>query len=169
MKQGRADKDEMLDLFRQHLAEHHNIDTSELQKFSTDQIGSHLRCENTFLPVTIFLNDKLSPLETIVKYLREEEKLSNSNVAAMLGRSPAAVWITYRNAKKKMPSRLDVGRTDIFIPTELISSGKLSVLESVATYLHDSGMNYNKIGRALHRDERTIWTAANRARKKLAR
>jgi len=161
--------DEIMVLFRQHLAEHHNIDVAEGTGFSGQLVEEHLRGEHTMLPVTIFSNDKLSPLEAIVKYLREEDKLTNSKVALLLGRSPAAVWITYRNAKQKMPGRLSVAKTGVFLSTELIASGKLSVLESVCTHLHDSGMTYNKIGHLLHRDERTIWTAVNRARKKQAR
>ena len=144
-----------------------NIETG--QEFSKQLVKAHLRGEHTMLPVTIFSNDKLSPLETIVKYLREDEGLQNGKVALLLGRSPAAVWITYRNAVKKMSEKLVVGKTRIFISTELIAAGKLSVLETISYHLHDSGITYNKIGRLLNRDERTIWTVCNRARKKLAR
>ncbi len=167
MKQSRINRDEVLELFRQHLEEHHHIDTED--KFSEQLVKEHLRGENTLIPVTIFSNDKLSPLETIVKYLREEENLSNSKVAILLGRSPAAIWITYRNAVKKMPERLKFSKTGIFVSTETISLGRLSVLETIAYNLHDSGITYNKIGRLLNRDERTIWTVCSRARKKLAR
>lgn len=158
---------EMLELFRQHLAEHHHIDTQD--SFTADTVRQHLQGEHTMLPITIFSNDKLSPLETIVKFLREEERITNSKVAELLGRSPAAVWITYRNAGKKMPGRLSAGKTGVFISTELLASGRLSVLETIAHHLHDSGMAYNKIAALLNRDERTIWTVCYRARRKLAR
>ena len=153
-------------LFRQHLKEHHNIDTE--QSFDAQEVKEHLEGEHTLIPITIFSNDGLSALETIVKYLKEEEGLRNSSIARILGRTPASVWITYRNAARKIVDRLPLAVTDIYIPTSVIASGKLSVLESVAQHLHeDLGLSYRKIADLLNRDERTIWTVCYRARKKL--
>ena len=156
---------ELKQLFRQHLEHHHHIETGH--DFETGLIREHLEGEHTLIPVTVFLNKNLSVLEAIVKYLRENELLRNSDIARILGKSPASVWITYRNAMAKFVKRLSVEKSDVFILTSVISANGLSVLESVSMYLHEAyGFSYRRIGELLNRDERTIWTVCNRARKK---
>ncbi|MBI5880614.1 hypothetical protein HZB90_00625, partial [archaeon] len=50
-----------------------------------------------------------------------------------------------------------------------LSSG-LSALESISLYLNQKyGIGYSRIAKLLNRDQRTIWTVCDRARKKLAR
>ena len=54
------------------------------------------------------------------------------------------------------------------IPSFIFKDRRLAALESVVVYLKDSlGYNYAQIGRFLNRDQRTIWTTYNRAKKKL--
>jgi len=49
------------------------------------------------------------------------------------------------------------------------SAGKLSVLEAIASYLKDElGLRFNEIARAMHRDQRNVWTVYSRAKRKLA-
>ncbi len=152
-------------LFRQHLKEYHHVETDK--EFGDDFIKGHLAGRHTLIPVSIFSDKKLSALEAIVKYLRENESLRNADVAQLLGRSPASVWITYRNAAKKLGKKIQVSDSEIFIPTDIIASGRLSVLESVSMHLHETyHLSYRKIGELLQRDERTIWTVCSRARKK---
>jgi DNA-directed RNA polymerase specialized sigma24 family protein len=154
-------------LFRQHLEDHHHIKTDK--EFDAGSVREHLEGEHTVLPVSVF-GSRLSALESIVKYLRENEGLRNNQVAALLGRTPASVWITYRNACRKMGKQIVVGDSEVFVPTTVIASKRLSVLEGIALYLHDEYiLSYKKIGLLLKRDERTIWTVCNRARKKLGR
>ena len=65
-----------------------------------------------------------------------------------------------RQRQKDMPS-------DLAIPTAIFLDRKASILESLAVYLKEEhSMNYAQIGRATNRDERNIWTAYNRAKKK---
>jgi DNA-binding CsgD family transcriptional regulator len=155
-------------LFRQHLQDHHHIETEK--EFEPGFVKEHLEGKHILIPVSIFSNNRLSALETIVKYLRENEQLRNNETAQMLGKAPTSVWITYRNACRKLASRFHVGTTDVFIPTSEVSSYNLSVLESISLYLKlICGFSYRKIGRLLNRDERTIWTVCSRARKKLAK
>lgn len=157
-------------LFTQHLREHHNIDAGKKdeqgKQYTSDFIRAHLKGEHTLIPLGIFSPD-LSALETLVKYLRENEQFTNSAVARMLARTPASVWITYRNACRKHPEKLQPAMSRTAIPTSEIAGSGLSVLESIAHYLLQQGMTYAEIGRALGRDERTIWTVCSRARKKL--
>ena len=60
------------------------------------------------------------------------------------------------------------GREDyISIPTSIFQDRDLSVLEAIAEYLKEKkGMRYSEIAKLLNRDDRTIWTAYNRAKAK---
>ncbi|MBW2971605.1 hypothetical protein KY359_01085 [Candidatus Woesearchaeota archaeon] len=167
-KQRNDEQERLEELFRRHLKEQHNIDTEDW--FEKGFIKEHLEGKHTLLPVSIFSNTELSALESIVKYLRENEGMQNTNVAALLGRTPAAVWITYRNASRKSAKRIMVQHTSTFIPTNVVAEKKFSVLESIALYLHQHyGLSYRVIAELLGRDQRTVWTVCNRARKKMAR
>ena len=158
---------QIAELFRQHLKEHHSIDSDA--EFSEKEIKQHLQGAETLLPATIFSKSRLSPLGTIVKYLKEEEQLSNAQIARLLRRSGTNVWLTYRNAHKKMPGRLAVDDTNVSVPSSAFDRG-LSVLESVAYHLHDiEGLSFADIGKILRRDERTVWTVVHMAKKKLVR
>jgi len=120
------------------------------------------------IPVSVFKNNNLSPLETITKYLKEELMLSNHEIAILLNRSDSSIWITYRNASKKLSSSLDIKDSVFNIPVSVLRKRKLSVLESVVKYLKEKhNMRYRDIGNLLKRDNRTIWTVYHRASKKL--
>lgn len=56
------------------------------------------------------------------------------------------------------------------IPTFIFRDRDLAALESVVVYLKDShGLTYAQIAKLLNRDDRTIWTTYNRAKKKLVK
>lgn len=162
---GTDEHDKLKLLFRHHLQEHHHVVLKE--DVEQELIREHLEGRQTLIPISIFSNKRLSALESIVKYLRENEGMSNADAAQVIGRSQAAVWITYRNASAKLGRRLRIETSDISIPTEVIASGRLSVLESISMHLHQKYcLSYRKIGELLNRDERTIWTVCSRARNK---
>ena len=157
--------EEFMRLFRNHLQEHHHIEPGEY--LEQGFIREHLEGRHIPIPISVFSNKRLSALEAIVKYLRENEGLRNADVARILHKKPATVWLTYRNAAAKAGEKLHITKSDIFIPTDAISSSGLSVLESVSMHLHETyGISYRRIGSLLGRDERTIWTVCSRARKK---
>ncbi len=55
----------------------------------------------------------------------------------------------------------------IDIPIAILQDRNVAILESVAEYLHsEKSMKYSEIARLLNRDQRTIWTVCNRAKKK---
>ena len=55
----------------------------------------------------------------------------------------------------------------VLIPSTIFRDRALKVLEVLVEFLRDQkGMNYHEIGLLLNRDERTIWTVYNRAKKK---
>jgi len=53
------------------------------------------------LPTYIFRGNNLTALEAIVKYLREEEKLSYNEIALVLDRDERNIWTVYNRVKKK--------------------------------------------------------------------
>jgi len=123
--------------------------------------------EEVKVPISVFQNDKLSSLETIVKYLRENLLLSFKQIAALTNRNNVALAVSYRNAKKKLEAKFTEEISPYFIPVSILQDRKLSVLENIVSYLKDNfGLTYHKIALLLNRNDRTIWTVYQRAKKK---
>ncbi len=124
--------------------------------------------EEVIIPISVFKNDHLSSLETIVKYLRENLLLSYKQIGSLTNRDNVALAVSYRNAKKKLESKLIASEIHLYpIPVKILQDRKLSVLENIVSYLKDSfGLTYHKIALLLNRDDRTIWTVYQRANKK---
>ena len=82
---------------------------TEIEKFShkhnisEEQILELIKKQR--VPITIF-NDKLSPLETIVKYLKEEHKKTLTEISKILNKKVSIIWLAYNNSKKKHPQKL---------------------------------------------------------------
>lgn len=115
------------------------------------------------IPISIF-NKKLSALEAIVKYLREELGLSYKEIGKILKRKPGPIGVTYRNAKKKFSGELDCSSRQL-IPFSIVKP-KLTVFESLVLYLKQNNFSFKKIAFLLSRNYRTIWTVYSRAKKK---
>lgn len=61
-------------------------------------------------------------------------------------------------------------KSSLAIPTSIFKNRELSILEALTVHLkNDKKMTYAQIGRLLNRNDRTIWTAYNRAQKKLGK
>ena len=59
-------------------------------------------------------------------------------------------------------------KTSLAIPSSIFKNRGLSVLEAITVYLKDKkGMKYAQIARLLNRNDRTIWTSYQRAKKKM--
>ena len=112
------------------------------------------------IPLSVFSN-KLSVLEIVVKYLREEKHLKYSEIAHLLDRDDRTIWTTYNNGLKKLKS-LVVQRTDEYIPVSIFSSRKYSVLESLVLYLKELGYSFGKISLLLNKNYQTIYTSYRR-------
>ena len=64
-------------------------------------------------------------------------------------------------------SALDVKKDEISIPISAFKNRKLGMLESCVVYLKDKcKLSYHEIAVLLNRDDRTIWTSYNKAKKK---
>ena len=53
------------------------------------------------IPVKIFAKRKLSVLETLVKYLKEEHELNYREIGELLHRNEKTIWTVYQRGKKK--------------------------------------------------------------------
>ena len=124
--------------------------------------------EEVKVPISVFNNDKLSGLETIVKYLRENLLLSFKQIASLTNRNDVALAVSYRNARIKLQDKFIVEEISPYsIPASILQDRKLSVLENIVSYLKDTfGLAYHKIALLLNRNDRTIWTVYQRAKKK---
>lgn len=119
------------------------------------------------IPSSVFIKE-LTCLEVICKYLKENIGLKNNEISELLKRSQKVIWQAYKNAKKKHPLLLYVEEPEFFLPVSIFDNAKLSIMEAIAVYLKDTlNFTYHKIAIIIHRDDRTVWTAYQRAKKKL--
>ena len=143
-----------------------NISSEEIIKLVTDLLKVQEK-EEAKVPISVFKNDALSALETIVKYLRENKLLTFKQIGSLTNRNHVALAVTYRNSKKKLEEKFVEEISAYYVPVSILQDRKLSVLENLVSYLKDSfGLTYHKIAVLLNRNDRTIWTVFQRAKKK---
>ena len=118
--------------------------------------------ESILIPISIFKDN--SPLEALVKYLKENLNLSLSEIASLLNRDQRTIWITYDNASRKI-NGLE-GLSKKLIPINVFSNRKLSILENTVYYLVNKGISLNNIAKILNRNYKTIWTTYSRTKNK---
>ena len=125
--------------------------------------------EEVLIPVSVF-SKKLSSLEAITKYLRENLELKNKETAKITKRSVKTIYQAYNSAREKISKKFEVKETRYYVPVSVLSNRKLGVLENVVKFLKENyELNYSEIARLLGRDPRTIWTAYSRSREKNAK
>jgi DNA-binding CsgD family transcriptional regulator len=123
-----------------------------------------------YLPIEIFQDRTLTPLESIIIHLKERG-MRYKDIANILNRDQRNIWITYAKSIKKTEKIIIETKEEQ--PSELsiiatIFSHKLGVLESLVKYMKENiGLSYIEISKLLNRDQRTIWTVYNKASKKL--
>ncbi|MBS3141516.1 hypothetical protein J4405_05230 [Candidatus Woesearchaeota archaeon] len=137
----------------------------EKYSISFDELFKLIK-EQLLFPAEIF-NEKLTVLESVVKYLKEEKGLSLSKISDIIGRDKRNIWHTYDEAKKKYSERFSAKNARFLIPASIFADSRLSALESAVVYLKEEfSLNYHEIAILLKRDDRTIWTVYQRAKKK---
>ena len=143
------------------------LSSDEIIKLVSNLLKAEVK-EEIKVPISVFNNDKLSGLENIVKYLRENLLLSFKQIASLTNRNNIALAVSYRNARKKLEAKFVVTEISPYsIPVKILQDRNLSVLENIVSYLKDTfGLAYHKIALLLNRDDRTIWTVYQRAKKK---
>lgn len=125
------------------------------------------------IPASIF-NNSLSPLENVVLYLNVSINLNQTRIAETLNRDHTTIWTTLENAMKKIKRTKykefvdGLDKDKLLIPVSIFANRKLSILESISIYIKDKfNMSYHEIALLLGKNDRTVWTVVNRARKKL--
>lgn len=147
-----------------------DIDYNEL-KILYEKLKKHIEViekQKRSIPLFVF-SSKLSGLETIVKYLKENLHLDFKEIGVLLGRSVKTVWQAYNFSNKKHPHPFTGHDFSLTIPVSIFKDRHLSVLEHIVVYLKNSGMKFSEIARRLERDPRTVWTVYSRAKKKNAK
>lgn len=134
---------------------------------SAEKIIKLLKSEIT-IPITIFRQD-LTPLESVVKYLKENLGYSLREIGSLLGRNEKNIWHTYADVRRKFQGKLIVKETEYFIPVSIFANREVSAFEALAIYLKDFySLSYHEIAVLLQRDDRTVWTVCHRALAKAA-
>lgn len=153
---------QILKLVLDGVKEKYNLSASEILSLIEEKPVS----KEILIPVSVF-ESKLSALEAVCKYLKEELELNYNKIALLLNRSNRTIWITYNKSARKVKERLVVKESKFFAPVSIFAERKLSVLETIVSYLKEKfELRYSEIAALLNRDERNIWAIYNRAIKK---
>ena len=122
------------------------------------------KLRNPLVPLSVF-NRKISSLETVVKYLKENLGYRFLDIAKILNRSYSTIILTYKNSVKKFPKKLVVKELQNSFPVSGLRDRNYSVLESIVKFLKKK-FTLTEISLLLKRDVRTIWTVNERVKKK---
>ena len=141
----------------------------ERYSMTYEEVLALLKRDRELIPATV-LHKKLSPLESIAKFLKEEHELKYHEIAVLTGRDERNIWHAYTNASQKVPQKISPPLTKYSIPLSVLAEKKLSILESIVTYLKEEyTLSYKVIAQLVSRNERTIWTVHHRAKQKIAK
>jgi len=135
-------------------------------KFVEISLGGTSQNSSKLVPLSIFQDRRLTPLEAVIKYLREKRKLSYHSVASLLQRNVRDIYKTYAHAFDKSFLIEVKSVHTLLVPVSIFANRKLSALENLVLYLKNLKLSYRQISVLLNRDERTIWTVYKRARQK---
>ena len=149
---------EMFSQLTERLKEKYNYSDEEILK-----LWSH---ENSIsIPVSIF-SGKLSPAESLTKFLKENRDLTYKEISKLIGRDERSVWANYKRAFKKMPWPFDI-KDSVTVPVSIFSYNGKSILESLISYLKETrNLRNKKIAQLLNKNSANIWTVYNRAKRK---
>jgi len=118
------------------------------------------------IPASIFTK-KLSSLESIVKYLKENTKQSFKQISILLNRDNKVVWRIYKNSTKKHKQKIIPKRSKYIIPIQILEKGQLTCFEAITLYLKDNyDLSFKDLSTILHRNYKTVWTVYKRGKNK---
>ncbi|MFH1585844.1 MAG: NosD domain-containing protein [archaeon] len=120
------------------------------------------------IPLEIFKQD-LSPAEAISKFLKDNKGLKFSEIAAVLNRDQRTVWINYKNAAKKKKEKIKITKESVYLPINVLTNRKLSLLEAIVRYLKDKNFKNKEISRLIGQTPNNIWVLNKRAERKIGR
>lgn len=118
------------------------------------------------IPLSIF-SHHLHPAEALCKYLKENEHLSNREIAQLLSRNNKSVWATYQRAIKKKKIKFIKKQEKYFLPISVFQNRSYSFLEAIIHYLNSVYHLTNpEIGKLLSKSANSMAVLAKRAREK---
>ena len=118
------------------------------------------------MPSCVF-NEKLSSFEAIVKFLKENYGFGFERIADLLGKKRQSVWRAYQSSSKKQKQSLEVTDLYYLVPVQIFRDSKCSLLEELVFFLKECyELTFSEVSALVARDERTVWTAYARARRK---
>ncbi len=137
-------------------------DLSKDRKTSFWRTIKDIKAQYTSVPVSIFSQEQ-TVLEATIAYLKDQRKQTTTSIARSLKRDPREIHATYTRAKTKTPTHTTKDTTRI--PLQILEKRILSPLEAVVWHLKNTQhLTHAQISHILGKDQRTIWTAWNRAR-----
>jgi hypothetical protein len=132
---------------------------------SSELISILKKDDSVKIPLSIFRNET-SPLESIVKFLKDNYFLKYSQIAKLLNRDQRTIWVTYSKAFSKNKDPFRITDEKIFFDIHLFSDRKISILESICAELSRQGHSITEIAGMLNKHRNTIGTAISRKTKK---
>lgn len=138
---------------------------SEFNINSQELVSLLMSSDKSMMPVEAFAERKLSVLQSVVKYLKENLEYSNKQIADILNKDSRSIWDAYEKAKTRRSERFEIERTEMPVPLSIFKSNP-SLLESLVLYLKGQGWPNRKIAAVLNRGETTISTIYTRVNKR---
>lgn len=137
----------------------------EQNNFSREQVHDIYQKQlDAFVPLSIFAG-KLTTLEALVCFLKDQRRFPTNKVSRLLKRSSACVSITYKRAKNKS-YMIKAKAYDTKVPLIIFRSSRFSAQEALVRHLQNSGMPSRHISKCLGLDPRNTWTILKRIRNK---
>jgi hypothetical protein len=114
------------------------------------------------IPTSIFLNRNLGVLESLVKYLKEEQKLTYHEIGMLLNRDERVIWVSYNKAIKKVKSRFTIGKPNCWISISVFCKRNSGLLEQLVENMkEEQKLGFSEIAFILNRSNKTIWASYN--------
>ncbi len=126
-----------------------------------DILKEVLSVKDEGIPISAF-KARLSCLEIVVRYLRDDMDMSFKEISKLLNRRLSTLYNTYNNSKLKFKSSLNVFDRSIVVPFSIFSDRRYSTLESLVAYLVSSGYSLVKIASLLGKNYNTVKTVYRR-------
>jgi len=156
----KADSKQLLRALLKKLQDENKLDVSQLV-----DVFQEVKQEKT-IPLSIFAK-KLHPAEALCKYLKENEKLSNQEIAKLLGRDQRSIWATYKRAQESNLPQFSKKKELYQIPFPVFQDTRFSFLESVVFYLTEvHRLPTREIAKLLETSRNSVAVLLKRARLK---
>ncbi len=139
------------------------------EKESSIDKNREISASKILIPVSVISDRSLSILEVLVEYLKDDLKYNYHQIGELTNRDERTIWTVYNRAKKKREEKpkQQLKISVVKVPLSVLFDRTLSSFETVVEYLKEQlKFSYREIGVLTNRNERTIWTIYNRARKK---